>query len=229
MKSLSHVWLSVTPWTVAHQAPPSVEFSRQEYWSGLPFPSPEDLPNPGIEPRSLALQADALPSEPPGKPLNGCRILLKVDFKPEWLLLFQVDDRWRIVGGWMEQQTKGGGGRRSEKTHNHRQKHHLRVWSKTCTEKKLVWFWVWPAAGGSPYLFQLAKECAFSIYLYQCQTSQEPGENWAAYLNNSDNMPDRLCTVAPHLNVNWVGQWHCCSLSMFWRHGAGRHSLCPNW
>ena len=55
----------VTPWTVAHQAPPSMEFSRQEYWSGLPGPSPGDLPNPGIEP---ALQADALTSEPPGKP-----------------------------------------------------------------------------------------------------------------------------------------------------------------
>ena len=47
----------------------SMEFSRQEYWSGLPFPSPGDLPNPGIEPRSPALQADALPSEPPGKPI----------------------------------------------------------------------------------------------------------------------------------------------------------------
>ena len=54
--------------TVAHQAPPSMGFSRQEYWSGLPFPSPEDLPSPGIEPGSLALQADALPSEAPGKP-----------------------------------------------------------------------------------------------------------------------------------------------------------------
>ena len=54
------------PWTVAYQAPPSVGFSRQEYWSGLPFPSPGDLPNPGIEPRSPALPADALPSEPPG-------------------------------------------------------------------------------------------------------------------------------------------------------------------
>ena len=58
----------VTPWTVAYQAPPFMEFSRQEYWSGLPFPSLEDLPNPGIEPRSFALQADSLPSEPPGKP-----------------------------------------------------------------------------------------------------------------------------------------------------------------
>ena len=57
-----------TPWTVAYKAPLSMEFSRQEYWRGLPFPSPGDLPHPGIEPGSLALQADALPSEPPGKP-----------------------------------------------------------------------------------------------------------------------------------------------------------------
>ena len=55
------------PWTVAHQAPPSVGFSRQEYWSGLPFTSPGDLPDPGIKPGFPALQADALPSEPPGK------------------------------------------------------------------------------------------------------------------------------------------------------------------
>ena len=57
----------MTSWTVADQAPPSMEFSRQEYWSGLPFPSPGDLPDPGIEPGSSTLQADALPSEPPGK------------------------------------------------------------------------------------------------------------------------------------------------------------------
>ena len=56
------------PWTVAHQAPPSMGFSRQEYWSGLLFPSPGDLPGPGIEPRSPALQADALTDEPPRKP-----------------------------------------------------------------------------------------------------------------------------------------------------------------
>ena len=68
VKSLSRVRLLVTPWTIAYQAPPSMGFSRQEYWSGLPFPSPGDLPNPGIKPRSPALQADALPSEPPGKP-----------------------------------------------------------------------------------------------------------------------------------------------------------------
>ena len=64
VKSLSRVRLFVTLWTVAHQAPPSMGFSRQEYWSGLPFPSPGDLPGPGIEPRSPALQADALTSEP---------------------------------------------------------------------------------------------------------------------------------------------------------------------
>jgi len=68
LKFLSRVWLFATPWTIAHQAPPSMGFSRPEYWNGLPFPSPGDLPNPGIEPRSLALRADALPSEPPGNP-----------------------------------------------------------------------------------------------------------------------------------------------------------------
>ena len=68
MKLLSHVRLFATPWTVAHQAPPSMEFSRQEYWNRLPFPSAGDLPDPGTEPRSPALQADALTSEPPGKP-----------------------------------------------------------------------------------------------------------------------------------------------------------------
>ena len=70
MKVLSPVQLFATPWTVAYQAPPSMGFSRQEYWSGLPFPSPGDLPDAGIEPGSPALQADALTSEPPGKPYN---------------------------------------------------------------------------------------------------------------------------------------------------------------
>ena len=72
MKSLSRVRLFATPWTVAYQAPPSVGFSRQEYWSGLPFPSPGDLPSPGIEPGSPALQVDALSSEPPGKSEYMC-------------------------------------------------------------------------------------------------------------------------------------------------------------
>ena len=65
---LSPVQLSATPWTAAHQAPLSMGFSRQECWSGLPFPSPGDLPGPGLEPGSPALWADSLPSEPPGKP-----------------------------------------------------------------------------------------------------------------------------------------------------------------
>ena len=63
VKLLSRVQLFAIPWTVAYQAPPSMEFSRQEYWSGLPFPSPGGLSDLGIEPRSPALQADALPSE----------------------------------------------------------------------------------------------------------------------------------------------------------------------
>ena len=67
---LSRIWLFVTPWTVAHQALLSREFPRQEYWSGLPFPSPGDLPGPGIKPMSPvspALQADSLPTEPAGE------------------------------------------------------------------------------------------------------------------------------------------------------------------
>ena len=67
VQSLSHVRLFATPWTIAHQTPLSFGFYRQEYWSGLPFPSPGDLSNPRMEPGSPALQADALPSEPPGK------------------------------------------------------------------------------------------------------------------------------------------------------------------
>ena len=57
---------SAPPWTVAHQAPLSMEFSSQGYWKGLPCPPPGDLPNPGIKPGSPMLQADSLPSEPPG-------------------------------------------------------------------------------------------------------------------------------------------------------------------
>ena len=91
VKLLSCVRLFVTPWTVAYQAAPSMGFSRQVYWSGLPFPSPGDLPDPGIKPESPALQADALPSEPPGKPgsraglagkhSRGCTFLRPTDFK----------------------------------------------------------------------------------------------------------------------------------------------------
>ena len=70
VKSLSRVRLFETPWTLAYQALLSMGFSRQDYWSGLPFPSPGDLPNPGMETGSPAWQTDALLSEPPGKP-NG--------------------------------------------------------------------------------------------------------------------------------------------------------------
>ena len=70
---VSHLFVSdsfVTPWTIAHQAPLSVGFLWQEYWNGLPRPSPGDLPNLGIKPRSSALQAESLPSEPPGNPVS---------------------------------------------------------------------------------------------------------------------------------------------------------------
>ena len=71
VKLLSRVGLFATLWTAAYQAPPSMGFYRQECWSGLPFPSPGDLPDPRIDPGSPALQADALLSEPPGKPSNA--------------------------------------------------------------------------------------------------------------------------------------------------------------
>ena len=71
---LDQVQLFVTPWTVVHQAPLSMGFPWQEYWGGLPFSFPGDLPDPGIELRSPALQADSLPSEPPGNP---CFLLVR--------------------------------------------------------------------------------------------------------------------------------------------------------
>ena len=91
VKSLSRVWLFVTLWTVAYQASPSMGFSRQEYWSRLPFPSPGDLPDPGIEPRSPTSEADALTSEPPGKPHCPLRkAILWVDFSAICLLSLQI-------------------------------------------------------------------------------------------------------------------------------------------
>ena len=90
VKSLSRVRLSATPWTVAYQAPPSMGFPRQEYWSGLPFPSPGDLPDPRIEPGFPSLEADALTSEPPRKPHQlysvnyiGIQLILPLVFQ-EW-------------------------------------------------------------------------------------------------------------------------------------------------
>ena len=79
VKSLSHGQFFAIPWTVAYQAPLSMEFSRQEYWSGLPFLPPGYLPDPGIEPGSPAFQADALLSESPGKPLNKATVLFTLE------------------------------------------------------------------------------------------------------------------------------------------------------
>ena len=87
VKPLSHVQFFVTPWTVAYQAPPSMGFSRQEYWSRLPFPSPGDLPNPGIEPRSPTLQTDTLPSEPPGMQAYISEVRIKQENSSENLHL----------------------------------------------------------------------------------------------------------------------------------------------
>ena len=74
LSGFSRVWLFMTPRTVAHQAPLSMGFSKQRYWNGLPFPSPGDLPHPGIEPGSSALKANSLPSVPPGKPCLICTL-----------------------------------------------------------------------------------------------------------------------------------------------------------
>ena len=96
------------PWTVVHQAPLSMEFSRQDYWSGLPFPSPGDLLNPEIESRSPALQADSLPSEPPGeKPSRWPpgKVMEMVNPKPYRIssplvsLLSLLSSRWNLWSG----------------------------------------------------------------------------------------------------------------------------------
>ena len=86
-ESVSHVLLFATPWTMACQAPQSMGFSRQEYCSGLPFPSPEHLPDPGIKPRSPTLEADALTSEPPGKQYGRPRFnpwVWKIPWRRKW-------------------------------------------------------------------------------------------------------------------------------------------------
>ena len=111
MKSLSCVQLFATPWTVAHQAPLSMGFSRQEYWSGLPFPFPGDLPDPGIEPRSPALRADASPSEPSGKQKllpNLCYIsVLTPSVSFSFLFCCSVDKSCLTGCGPMDPRTSG--------------------------------------------------------------------------------------------------------------------------
>ena len=104
LKSLSHVRLFSTPWTVAYQAPPSMGFSRQEYWSGLPFPSPGDLPDSGIIHGSPALQADSLPSEPPGKPWHilqrigfGCKTVPNLFFRKQSMMTQQIIGMKRFI------------------------------------------------------------------------------------------------------------------------------------
>ena len=92
---------SATPWTVACQAPLCIGFSRQGYWSWSPFPSPRDLPHPGIKPRSPSLQADSLLSEPPGKPLLKRYISKEIAFPPEealtyYLKILQLDTSFII-------------------------------------------------------------------------------------------------------------------------------------
>ena len=89
VKSLSRIWLFATPWTVTCQAPLSMGFSSQEYWSGLPFPSPGDLPNPGIQPGSPALYTDALPSE--------LTIIVQYYFEEKKKILFKWSESCSVV------------------------------------------------------------------------------------------------------------------------------------
>ena len=98
VKSLSHVRLFVTPRTAAYQAPPSMGFSRQEYWSGLPFCSPGDLPDPGIEPRSPTFQADALTSEPAGR---CCRSSWQILISSWYCITGNITPSQKpVIGNW---------------------------------------------------------------------------------------------------------------------------------
>ena len=90
VKSFSRVWLFATLWTVAYQDPLFMGFIRQEYWSGLPLPSPGHLPYPGIKPRSPTLRADTLPSEPPGKTLRVSYCLIN----PHFAFLISLSCLW---------------------------------------------------------------------------------------------------------------------------------------
>ena len=95
-ESVSHSAMpySLRPWAAPHQVPLSMGFSRQGYWSSLPFPSPGDLPDPGIEPRSLALQADSLPTELPGKPQRTVRCLEFHTYLISFVAKRRFQDTW---------------------------------------------------------------------------------------------------------------------------------------
>ena len=132
---LSSVWLFATPWTAAHQAPPSMAFPRQEYWSGLPFPPAGDLPNPGVEPTSLmslALAGRFLTTVPTRKPSNAdwrtlCKILDQDSSKLETISKSserqkqaqvgehketpQMDAGWLLVGSWNRECINGKAGK----------------------------------------------------------------------------------------------------------------------
>ena len=101
VKSLSRVWLFATPWTVAHQAPLSMRFSRQEYWSGLPFPSPGNLPDAGIEPGSPGFRQTVSLSESSGKSYSA--------IKKEWNNVIFNDMDWSRVchTEWSKSDRKG--------------------------------------------------------------------------------------------------------------------------
>ena len=79
-----------TPWTVALQAPLSMGFPKQEYWSGLPFPSPGDLPNPGIESGPPELQVDSLPNEPLGSPVLSCDHFIDVETEAQIAVISEI-------------------------------------------------------------------------------------------------------------------------------------------
>ena len=99
VKSFSPVWLFATPWTEGYQAPPSMGFSRQEYWSGLPFTSPGDLPDPGIKPRSPAFQADPLTSEPQTTTTSCWKAQdSSKDYPPDWIVVAADQD----AGDWSD-------------------------------------------------------------------------------------------------------------------------------
>ena len=104
LSRFSRVRLCATQEMAAHQAPPSMGFSRQECWSGLPFPSPRDLPDPGIEPGSLASRAEALPSEPPGKQNNTATLKdsLTLSYKTKFTLIIRSCNLFLGIYPWVE-------------------------------------------------------------------------------------------------------------------------------